>query len=172
MDENFQALDRHIKDLQRKAEIERRKKQKDRERKAKKEKEFLEKENKLLPEKIRLCKEIFTWARGFIKTEQFRDALEVGGYSRELYVHGGGWGHRVPEFGGSGCWSRVYLTSKNGPRLLYCPGYKWMPGMEDLTFTKPEAMAEKLYYQYLKDFHESVKSGNVYKTIRKWLRCY
>mgnify|MGYP001602099535 CR=1 FL=1 len=100
-------------------------------------------ETKLYPEKLELCKKIFTWRKEFLATPE--GAALFKKTCSDLWIAGGNWGYTIPQFGGAGCWSRIYLNKKG---IYYWEGYKWMGGGASFTFTNPEEMT-KLHYDYL-----------------------
>ena len=126
------------------------------------EREFLKRENELLEEKLKISKEIFTWAKGFIKTKQYKELLELEG--DEIQIHGGGWGHLILDKD-TGGWSRFYLTGREKPKFRYWPGYKWYP-YEGFTIATGEGLAKNLSHGYLDGILKSIKSEAVYREIR------
>jgi len=131
-------------------ELEERKEAKEEEKKVKKFERSKEKQ------KIEICKKIFTWKEEFLKTKQGLSFFSNN--SERIWVYGGNWAHGSRRYG-FGCWSRIYFNSSN---IEYVRGYKWMGSGTMYNFKKPEEMAKKLHYKYLKDFLEEIKNKKVF----------
>ena len=120
-------------------------------------KEFWENDKKLAPEKQTLLDKIVSWRDEFTKTAAFRKLFRK---NNEIIIFYHSWGHRVPRFGGPGCWSRVCLE-KTG-ELRYAAGYKWMGYNCQLGESQ---FTQKLSYDYLKAFASHIETEKVYETI-------
>ncbi|MFH1682755.1 MAG: hypothetical protein ABIA37_03075 [Candidatus Woesearchaeota archaeon] len=120
-------------------------------------KKFREKEFLKINEKIEICKKIFSWREEFLKTKEGMTLFNRSG--KELWVFSGTWANQRKRYG---CWSRIYFTDK---AIDYWQGYKWMGGGKVFTFSKPELMAEKLDYVYLKEFLKEVEDKSIFKSI-------
>lgn len=163
---SIELLDRQIQKHKARKKIgEERERQKDLAGK-KKEGSFLAKEAKLLPKRIALHKKIQAWRDEFIKSKQFK-RLFSDFDDDELVIFWNGWGHlKFEEFGGG--WSRLYLE-KSG-KLRYCAGYKWMATGPEIVLTPNPETAKKFTHKYLKELHNSIKTGKIYKTIAEELK--
>lgn len=116
-------------------------------------------------EKLRLSKEVFSWAREFVRSGEYRKTSKLlnEGLVSKVEIYSGGWGHELPKYGDYGCWSRVYLEA-NG-KLEYGAGYKWMGFTKRLHLDSPEKLARLLDYKYIKELHSSITSGRVWKHV-------
>jgi hypothetical protein len=121
---------------------------------------FQKREDALLEQKVGISSDIFAWKDDFLRSEEGAEIFRRSG--ENLWVFGGGWAH-VPHLGSSyGRWSRIYFTASS---IVYNKGYKWMSWDRFLEFQNPGVMAEKLGYQYLKDFLEEIRTEKVYGGI-------
>ncbi len=118
-------------------------------------------ENSLLKSKVEICRKIFSWKNEFLKTNE---SVKIFKNSGSFCIFGGGWAHKLPRYGGPGCWSRIYINKKS---IEYEAGYKWMPTGPVFNFNKPEGMAKKPDYAYLKKILNEIDNKNIFKNIIK-----
>lgn len=121
--------------------------------------EYKEYEKSKLKFKIEICKKIFAWKNEFLRTKEGTRIFKKE--NKHLLVYGGKWAHGVPRFSGDGCWSRIYFNKNN---IEYRSGYK-CGSYPSLHFTKPEEMAKKLDYDYLKKFSDDIQSKIIFRFI-------
>ncbi|MDP3639802.1 MAG: hypothetical protein Q8R53_01200 [Nanoarchaeota archaeon] len=123
-------------------------------------------------EKRAVADTIFSWARVFSQTDLYHRLLDavlpvVPPAGRKLYVFGGGWGHELPyKPDGYGCWSRLYLLPEGN--FFYAAGYKWFPSSPTFSIKTPRELESKLCHGYLKEFAQTLQSGEVYDAIQGW----
>ena len=110
-------------------------------------------------QKIEICKKIFTWKEEFLKSETGASFFSNNG--KRIWVYGGNWAHGLKRYG-FGCWSRIYFNDKT---IEYVKGYKWMGSGTMYKFKKPEEMAKKLHYKYLKDFLGEIESEKIFGEV-------
>lgn len=127
----------------------------------KEEEMFWEEESRKMKEKLEMTEEIFRWGREFSQSDLYKrlDALGYGLTSYRSF-----WGHRR-NGRNFGCNSELHLM-KDGT-FFYTTTYKWMNGggIPAVTFERPEEMAERLTYDYIKELYERIKSGEIYERI-------
>lgn len=113
-------------------------------------------EKALLGEKRALSGEIFTWAKEFARSPEYKRAR--GFLERDLEIFSGEWGHELSQFSG---WSEINLVPDG--TLVYEYGHKWV--CRSFAIASPEELAKKLSYAYLKELHAFVHSDKVWRRI-------
>lgn len=155
--EHEEMLKKAIKKHEKQEAAEERKIQIEEQNHSKKVNDFQKREKELYPEKLLIAEEIMKWVKEFDKKFDFK----------EVIISYGGWGHKLPRYGGGGCWSQMHFQRPN--RLEYEARYKWINSALRITFDNKKKLAEKLSYNYLKSLQQEIVSGKVYKTIEREL---
>jgi hypothetical protein len=158
-------LERAIKEYRAGQALERRKVGREELKEKRRVKLFWEKEKQLHSKKLEVYQEILSWAKSSVKKKSFKGIFRE---MDDIIIFYGGWGHKLPRYGGYGCWSRIYLDRSG--KLTYWAGYKWMACVASGEFDSKNGIVKKLTYEYIKKFHNSIKSGKVYDTISEELK--
>jgi|SRR3989344_2160658 len=157
-------LGEKIKSLERAIDIKLDKKKKEETEREIRNREYVQFEKMHGDEKHEIYHYINEWAEIFSKSAIFQKILELDPFHKDhIKIYGGEWGHKLPQYGGYGCWSFVTLNENSS--LEYNAGYKWMGVSE--RFPLDEENIDRLNLQYIKDINDSIKSEKVYEYIKK-----
>lgn len=172
----LEELEKKVKERKHKLAIEKKKEAREEAKERKKSLSFWAKEKRLYKKKLKIYKEILEWRDKFVKTKTFKNMFK-GLIDDAIIIFEGSWGHKKCPKWDTMSWSRIKLYQGDDPKgedflyekgeLIYESGERW-PSGPTIKFKKDSDEAvRKLRYEYLKEVHDTIKTGKVYKKIRK-----